>query len=253
MDLIWLGTASVELVCEQGKLLFDPFVPLKGSSVRVGIEEYDDFSHIFLTHCHLDHVVDLPRIAKRNPGVVIHCTKTPYEALRRRGVPENNLSLLRYGDEEEVNGFSVRVFHGKHAVLPKVDAKRVASWLKSPARGNMPRIIRDFFAWRENDETVGYQIEAEGKSVFLMGSMNLRDEITYPTGADVLVLPYNGWEENLAPAVRFIERLRPKRVLLDHYDDTFPPLSTPAVDVSPVVERFPGLVEALIFKKIERL
>ena len=53
MDLIWYGTASVEAVCGEGKLLFDPFVPLKGSSVKVGIEEYDGFSAVFLTHCHL--------------------------------------------------------------------------------------------------------------------------------------------------------------------------------------------------------
>ena len=37
MDLIWHGTAAVEAVCRQGKILFDPFVPLRGSPVS-GIE-----------------------------------------------------------------------------------------------------------------------------------------------------------------------------------------------------------------------
>lgn len=250
MELIWHGTASIEAVCEQGRILFDPFVPLKGSPVRVGIEEFDGFSHIFVTHCHLDHAADLPRIAKRNPGVTIYGTKATYETLRRKGVSEQNLSLLRYGEQRSVNGFSLRVFHAKHAILPKVDAARIASWIKSPARGNAPRICRDFIAYREQDETVCYQIEAEGKTVFLMGTMNLRDELRYPTGADVLILPYNGWEDNLPPALRFIERLKPKSILLDHYDDTFPPLTSP-VDCEPILRQFPDRAKPMTLHKIE--
>lgn len=241
MELIWHGTASVEAVCGQGRLLFDPFVPLKGSPVKGSIADYDGFSDIFVTHCHLDHVVDLPEIARRNPGTVIHCTRAAYDTLRKKGVPEKNLSLLRYGDRLAVNGFAVRVFHGRHAVLPKLDAKRVMSWIKSPARWNVPYMYRENRACREQDETVCYQLEADGKTVFLLGSMNLRDGVTYPTGADVLVLPYAGWVDNLPPAVRVLERLRPKRVLLDHYDDTFPPLSS-LVDTAPLVQRYPALV-----------
>ena len=244
MDLIWHGTASVEAVCAEGRLLFDPFVPLKGSPVKLSVDEYDGFSDIFVTHCHLDHVASLPEIVRRNPAVTVHCTQTPYAALRRRGVSERNLSLLRYGDTQQVNGFAVRVYHGKHAVLPKPDRRRLASWLSSPARGNIPHVIREALAWRENDETVCYRIEAEGKTLVLLGSMNLRDGAEYPTGADVLVLPYAGWADNLPPAVRIIERLRPRRVLLDHYDDTFPPLSSP-VDVSPLLQRYPERVTAM--------
>ena len=250
MELIWHGTASVEAVCAQGSILFDPFVPLKGSPVRVDIAEYDGFSDIFVTHCHLDHVLDLPRIAKRNPTVVIHCTQAPYNALRKKGVPERNLALIRYGDTLSVNGFTVRVFHGKHAVLPKVGAARILSWVKSPARWNVPGMLLVNLRYRESDETVFYELEADGKTVALMGSMNMRDEVEYPTGADVLVLPYNGWTDNLPPAVRAIERLKPKRVLLDHYDNTFPPVSPP-VDLGPVLRKYPELVTPMDYRKPE--
>ncbi len=81
-----------------------------------------------------------------------------------------------------------------------------------------------------------------------MGSMNLRPDEQYPTGDDLLVLPYNGWEDNLPPAVGIIERLQPKRVVLDHYDDTFPPLTMP-LDLSPILERFPETVTALALNK----
>lgn len=251
MHLIWHGTAAIEAVCGGGRILLDPFVPLKGSPVKVCIAEYDGFSDIFVTYCHFDHVANLPEIVRRNPGVLIHCTQAAYAQLQERGhIPERNLRLLRFGDQISVKGFTVRLCHGKHALLPKADVKRVAGWLRSPARGNIPRLVREFYGWNERDESVFYVLEAEGKRVALMGSMNLREEIAYPTGVDVLVLPYNGWTDNLPPAKRIIERLAPKRVLLDHYDDSFPPLSAP-VDTAPIVEAFPGLVEPMILRQRE--
>ena len=117
--------------------------------------------------------------------------------------------------------------------------------LRSPARGNLPHILRECLACKENGETLFYEIEADGARVSIMGSLNLREDETYPQGADLLVLPYNGWRDNLPPAVRVIERLQPKRVVLDHWDDTFPPLTIP-LDLSPVLDRFPGLVTPLV-------
>ena len=104
----------------------------------------------------------------------------------------------------------------------------------------------------ENDETVFYKIEADEKNICLMGSMNLRDDSHYPVDADLLILPYNGWEDNFPPAVRIIERLKLKRVLLDHYDDTFPPLTMP-LDLEPILEKYKGLVRAMQLGEIEEV
>ena len=251
MHLIWHGTASVEVVSEAGgRILFDPFVPLPGSDVPVKLADFDGFSEIFVTHGHIDHIVHLPQIAARNPDVRIHCTETPYRTLLKKGVPAKNLDLLRFGDVREMNGFRIRALHGRHAVLPKASRKRVLYALRSPARRNLPFILRAVLVCRENDETVFYQIEADGRTLSVMGSMNLRPDEQYPTGADLLVLPYNGWEDNLPPAVGIIERLQPKRVVLDHYDDTFPPLTMP-LDLSPILDRFPETVTALALNKKE--
>ncbi len=252
MKAVWHGTAGVELIHEQGRLLFDPFVPLRGSPVDVKIGEFDGFSDIFVTHCHIDHVADLPRIVKRNPDVMIYCTGTPYRTLLKKSVPARNLTRIDYGQELRVKGFTVRVYHGKHAVLPRVDLARVRSWLGSPARGNIPRIAAEFLTYRENDETAFYLIEADGKTISLMGSMNLRGDVDYPSGSDLLVLPYNGWEDNFPPALRIVERLAPKRILLDHYDDTFPPVS-PFVDLSPILRQYGDRVAPMILRKVEEI
>ena len=126
-------------------------------------------------------------------------------------------------------------------MLPKAGKERIAYALKSPARVNLPWIACQALQCREADETVLYEVCADGVRVCLMGSLNLREGAELPSEPDVLVLPYNGWEDNFPPAVRAIEAIRPKRVLLDHYDDTFPPLTQP-LDLSPILNAYPGLV-----------
>ena len=248
----WHGTASVELISECGRILFDPFVPFKGSPVPVKIEDFDGFTDILVTHGHFDHITSLPEIVKRNSQTLIHCTKAPYRTLSRKGVDRKNLHLLRYGDTLNVNGFQISVLHGRHAVLPKATLRRLVYILKHPAKGNIPFILRENRLDVENDETVFYKIEANEKTICLMGSMNLRDEVEYPIEADLLILPYNGWEDNFPPAVRVIERLKPKRVLLDHYDDTFPPLTMP-LDLEPILGKYEGKVKEMRIGEVEEV
>ena len=252
MRLVWHGTASIEIICSSGRILFDPFVPLKGSDTDVRPEDFDGFTDIFVTHGHLDHIASIPEIVARNPSAVVWCTRTPFRTLSRKGVPKSSLRRIGYRQELSVGGFRVTVFHARHAVLPRVSLSRAAAVLRSAHRGNLPYILREHIRCRENDETVLYLIEADGQSISLMGSLNLRDDVEYPVGSDLLVLPYNGWEDNLPPAVRVIERLKPERVLLDHFDDTFPPITVP-IDLSPVLRRYGGLAAPMKPGKAEEI
>ena len=249
MQVVWHGTAAVEVRCPSGRILFDPFVPLRGSSSGVRLEDYDGFPDIFVTHGHFDHIACIPGIAGRNSHVRVHCTRTPYGTLRKKGVPAEDLALVCPGQTWKGSGFAVHVLPGRHAVLPRASFSRVASWLRSPFRGNLFRIAWEHWQCRENGETVFYHMEAEGKSLSLMGSLNLRDDVAYPRHADALVLPYNGWADDFPPAVRAIDRLGPRRVLLDHYDDSFPPVTGP-VDLSPLLDKYGGMVVPLAPGKI---
>ena len=251
MYLIWHGTASIEIVGGEGRILFDPFVPLKGSNVDVDIAEYDGFTDIFVTHGHVDHISDIPRIVKRTPNVHVYCTRTPWNTLRNKGVPRENMTCIAYGDILHVKGFTITALHGRHAVLPRLTKERLMSWIHSPFRKNIIHLFKENLVCKENDETVFYLVEAEGKTIAVMGSLNLREDVEYPRNMDLLVLPYNGWEDNYPPAIEVIERLKPKKVMLDHYDDTFPPLTT-EIDTKRIIETYQGMVERLgLRKKIE--
>lgn len=249
MEIKWHGTASIELKNQTGRILFDPFVPLKGSNVKVAIEDFDGFTDIFVTHGHFDHIVNLPEICGRNPSVRIYCTRAPYKTLLKKGVPGGNLILIDYGRTIEINGFKITAIHGKHARLIKATPKKVSYYLRSECRYNIPILVKGVRDYREKDETVFYLVEAEDKRVELMGSLNLRDGCDYPTGCDALVLPYNGWKDNFPPAVGVIEKLRPKHVYLDHFDVTFPPFTEP-LDLTPVLEKYGDRIEALALNNV---
>lgn len=261
--LIWHGTASVELRGPGGRIVFDPFVTLPGADIRVPIEEYDGSTDIVVTHGHFDHIASIPEIVRRNPDVEVHCTRTPFYTLRRKGVPIKNLDMIVIGETMELAGFRIKAIQGRHAVLPKATPKRIGMILNAGSLGNLPWIASQAAVSKENGETVFYQIECPPEQDFdgmpgrvrtisLMGSLNLAEGVDYPTGSDVLVLPYNGWEDNFPPAVRVVERLRPKRVLLDHYDCAFPPLTTP-VDLEPFLERYSAIAEPLIYGEKVRI
>ncbi|MCR4951559.1 MAG: hypothetical protein K6A40_09585, partial [Solobacterium sp.] len=87
-----------------------------------------------------------------------------------------------------------------------------------------------------------------------MGSMNLLDE-DYPEGADLLILPFQGRSDIDSFGEQIIRRLKPKTVLLDHYDDAFPPMSGTVETASfeaLLKDRYGIPCRAMTFLKTER-
>ncbi|MDO4977156.1 MAG: MBL fold metallo-hydrolase [Eubacteriales bacterium] len=225
MKIKWYGTASVSIETEDNKILFDPFIPLPGSGIPVNKNDFQGFSHIFLTHGHMDHLTSIPKLVK-NTGTHVWCTKTPAKTLSKRGVNCDRIRVLQPGNKIFVGDMEIQVFQGKHIHFDKqIVKKTLLSSRMLEYAYNIPWVVYQNQTCKENGETVSYLIKAEGKTVFILGSLGLDDNTIYPTGVDLLILPFQGSSDLITPSMEVIKRIQPERIMLDHFDNTFPPIS----------------------------
>ena len=244
MKITWFGTASLAVETQGGRLLIDPFFPLPGSPTRVARDAYDGYREILVTHGHFDHIMDLPRLCAARERRV-YATRTPCETLRRLGVGEGQLVLIAPGDALWVAGTRVTAFQSRHVRYDKAILRRTLFNARMPRHArNLPKVLRGFLAYPENGETLGFLIEGDGARLFVLGSLNLDPDTVYPTGVDLLALPYQGTSDLLTPAVAIVERLRPRAILLDHFDDAFPPISN-RVDTADIGRHFAGIIPVM--------
>ena len=181
---------------------------------------------VIVTHGHFDHIYDIPELYK-DSDTKIYTSKTPCETLKSHGLAEDKTVLIAPGDELSLGAFKIRVYQGRHCKFDFGVARKTI--IKGDTVRNPKRLLE---LWKlnnsypENEETLFFEISAEGKRVQLMGSMGMDTDSDYPTHADVLILPFQGTGDPAQTVRPIIEKLKPRSIYLDHYDDAFPPLSS---------------------------
>lgn len=233
MKITWYGTAALILEQDDFLLAVDPFVAMtplgvsneeRRKSERAALLKKVDAA--LVTHGHFDHIYDIPALY-RDSDITIYATKTPCESIAERGAAEDNLMLIVPGDTLRIGPFEIDVYQGRHCKFDFGVAKKTL--LRKSTASHLGKLLK---LWKlnvdfpENNETVFYEIHADGKRLQLMGSMGMDDKTDYPTGADLLILPFQGTGDPAKTVAPIIASLKPKRILLDHYDDAFPPLSS---------------------------
>ncbi len=231
MKITWYGTASILIETKKTALLFDPYMkdlPQKRESQEVkDIRKrvFQEQKNVLITHGHLDHLASIQPLYNDLP-CTIYLTKTPYQTLKKRKFPIEKLQEIHAGEEIRFEDVTVRALRGKHVTFVR---REVAKFIFGWGRWRyLPRAIRlgiAYFRYPENGEILMYEIESEGKRIQLMGSAGLHEDVDYATGADVLILPHQGRSDIDEYNAKIVEKLQPKRILLDHYDDAFPPFS----------------------------
>lgn len=221
MKFTWFTTASILLETKNSHVLFDPYIPIKGSNVRISREDYNGYRNIVITHGHLDHIGSLNQLKDVDIyGTGIVCKN----AEKGLGVKVNQITpyqTLVFGDIKVTGYPTVHVKFDLPLILKTFMNRDMWKY-----RENILPLYHQFKDWPENNEILGYLVEAEGKRVFVLGSLGLKEDVKYPEDVDVLVLPYQGNSQLNQLARNVINRLKPKKVILDHFDNSFPPLSS---------------------------
>ncbi len=231
IKITWKGTACFELEACGERILFDPFVELIGGDHPNTIDEFLHEDTIFITHGHFDHLFFVPQILEQSDATVF-CTECPAETIARYTDETDYVAQIRAGQTIPIGKVSVKALKARHIVFDRhylnrtLKFSRILRYLK-----NIPFLLYANHEFKEGNETVAYEIRAEGRTILLLGSLALAEEEPYPEHADLLILPYQGNNDLEREAAKIIERLQPRRILLSHFDNAFPPISR-TVDIS---------------------
>lgn len=231
MQLKWYGTAALILKEDDTSIAFDPFCGLElheslhSKSLSPGEQEFRKIENVFITHGHFDHIARIPAIYKK-ASLKLRCTQTPYNTMLRKGIRPDQMQVIRPGERIDVGPFTVTAYQSRHC---RFDLPLIVKTLFRPKFFSHPvhlvHLLKMLLIYPENKEILLYEILCADKRIQIMGSLNLSADVKYPIGADMLILPFQGRSDLEKFGLDIVRRLKPKKVFLDHYDDSFPPIS----------------------------
>ena len=227
MYITWMGNASVVLETENDRIVFDPFAQLIGGTNLITPDDFLEEENILITHGHFDHAGLVPTLLEEGDATVF-CTKTPARTLESFGEFGDRIVQIGPGMEFAIGDFHIRTYQGRHIVFDSrliLETIRPLHFLRHIK--NLPYILWASRTFKENGETLVYEIKSEGKRIVLMGSLNL-DYSRFkelPKNPDLLIMPYQGSSDLPRAAKPVIGAIKPKKILLTHFDDAFPPIT----------------------------
>ena len=223
--LKWLGTAGWEIQVAETKILIDPFLTRRQP---VASEEWktDDETvlnvisgadYIFAGHSHAAHIGDIPFIAKRFGAKVIG-SRTTVNLSLSAGVNRARLTTISGGEKMDFKDFSVQVIKSRHGILTRDGQKRQPRSAEITRPLSVPILGKHFV----EGGSYLYYFTFGKLSLLHQSTGNFIEENLQGLEPDIAILAQNGnydWTEAL-------KILRPKTVVVHHYDDWRVPLSS---------------------------
>jgi L-ascorbate metabolism protein UlaG (beta-lactamase superfamily) len=199
VEIRFLGHACFELSHGSTRVLIDPF--LSANPKAAAKPDELDPTHIFLTHGHVDHVLDAADIAKRTGATCVALVETA-NWLGKQGVEDVSDPNL---------GGTVRFDWG---------------WVK---------LVQALHSSETPDNTVTYAsglvVNIGGTTVYHLGDTCLFGDmklIAQRTPVDIALVPIGGhYTMDREDAVVAVDLIGPKTAIPCHYN-TFPPIETDA-------------------------
>ena len=246
----WFGTAAFRLSYGGTRILLDPFVSRNRHARPPAVARLASLAragHVFISHGHFDHVMDVPALLAINPSLEVHGPSQAIETISReiaaRGGPQARLKVVT-GETLDLGSssgrFRVTVLPSKHVHFDRaLVASTLARAFGHPAT---PGSLRPWLLTRYPcGETLAYLFEIDGRRILFLGSAGPESERVLAWRKahgpiDCLLLPLQGNSEICSIGARIVEILRPRAVVPHHHDDFFPPVSQ-EVDISEFRDR----------------
>ncbi len=230
IKLTWYGNASVRIDASDTGIVIDPYITRNPELPKLRPENISDVSGILVTHGHFDHAESLPYFSEET-GVKIYLSpETAANLKKNQGMDDGKFVIPDYSQALGIGSLNVTMLRGRHIRFDgKLIMKTLFRSLFSPVR--LYRIGKAPFP---EGRTVTWVIEGAGVRFLHLGSLGLDPGEEYPEGADILSLPLQGHSRIHEMAFEIIEKIKPQKVFLHHFDDAFPPISS-TIDPLPLV------------------
>ena len=146
----------------------------------------------------------------------------------RNGMNTDRMRVLAAGETVRTGGLCVTAYRGRHCSFDMPTVSRVLfsphTWLHI---GKAMRLLGEAKRFSILPEDVFVFSVTDGeKTAVILGSAGMAKGEDYPQNADLLVFPYQGKAAMHRKIPPFLDAFRPKKVMIDHFDDAFPPVSS---------------------------
>jgi len=173
---------------------------------------------ILVTHSHVDHIMDVPYIARKTGATVIGHQST-INVVRASGITDNKLITVRGGEDYEFGRFSLRIIPSVHSPLFQkhyFEGRQIPSTIRPPFK------LSDLTV---EGGSLAYLIRIGGHEILAFGSMNYIEREIQGLRPDVVLVGAGGSRIEIHDyAGRLMRALNsPALVLPTHWDnDTLP-------------------------------
>ncbi len=226
MKITWFGASSIMIESGDDRILIDP---AKGPSHSENDPSWEDLmsaENILLTSGRIERSASIPLIINTS-GATVYCSLETAALLEKCNTDPDLIAVVKSGLKLRFNSISASVLNG-YASSAEYDSA-IKMRLRSPHAMLYPAntlYLRTHLGRYSGAENIlGYSITADNRIVLIPGSLKFNPDTDYPMYPDMLVLPYQGGSDDDKDVISAIDRIEPRSVMLDMFDDFYPPLT----------------------------
>lgn len=226
MRIKWYGTASLLIEGGNTRILVDPYLKAYNPALpRVPVEECARADAAVITHPHLDHFRDIGVFLDAGLKKV-YVSQNGIDHAAANKIPADRMRAYSAGDSFMIGDIAVTAYQSRHC---KFDLATVLGIVFSPRTyfhaKTAVSILRETKRYRIKDDICALEFLHGDKKIVVLGSAGMDKKTKYPQGADLFVFPYQGRSRMHRYMEGFLDSFAPKAVMIDHFDDAFPPLT----------------------------